>query len=46
LPHDIITGQTLKYRLTANGQFLPYSVGWNQRDDNGNVEKSLASRSQ
>ncbi len=39
LPHDIITGETLKYRLTANGQFLLYSVGWNQRDDNGNAEK-------
>ena len=39
LPHDIITGETLKYRLTANGQFLLYSVGWNQRDDNGNLDK-------
>jgi len=28
-----------KYRLTANGQFLLYSVGWNERDDNGNPEK-------
>ena len=39
LPQDVITGETLKYRLTANGQFLLYSVGWNQRDDNGNAEK-------
>ena len=39
LPHDIITGETLKYRLTANGQFLLYSLGWNQRDDDGNAEK-------
>ncbi len=39
LPHDIITGETLKYRLTANGQFLLYSVGWNQKDDNGIADK-------
>jgi len=39
LPLDLITGETLKYRLTANGQFLLYSVGWNQRDDNGTAEK-------
>jgi len=39
LPHDIITGETLKYCLTANGRFLLYSVGWNQRDDNGYAEK-------
>jgi len=39
LPHVIITGETLKYRLTANGQCLLYAVGWSERDDNGNPEK-------
>ena len=35
LPHDVITGQPLKYRRTADGQYLLYSVGWNQTDDGG-----------
>jgi len=35
LPHDIINGQPLKYRLTANGKFVLYSVGWNGKDDGG-----------
>ena len=37
LPHDVITGQPLKYRLIADGQFLLYSVGWNETDDGGTV---------
>jgi Tfp pilus assembly protein PilE len=35
LPHDIINGQPLKYRRTANGKFVLYSVGWNGKDDGG-----------
>jgi hypothetical protein len=35
LPHDIIGGQPLKYRRTADGQFLLYSIGWNETDDGG-----------
>jgi hypothetical protein len=35
LPHDIINGQPLKYRRTANGKFVLYSVGWNEKDDGG-----------
>jgi len=35
LPHDVVTGQPLKYRRTADGQYLLYSVGWNQTDDGG-----------
>jgi hypothetical protein len=38
LPHDIIDGQPLKYRRTGDGQFLLYSVGWNEKDDGGQVE--------
>jgi hypothetical protein len=38
LPHDVINGQPLKYRLTDDGQFVLYSVGWNQTDDGGKVE--------
>ena len=37
LPKDIITGQPLRYRRAENGQYLVYSVGWNERDDGGNV---------
>jgi hypothetical protein len=35
LPHDIINGQPLHYRRTADGQFVLYSVGWNETDDGG-----------
>ena len=37
LPHDIINGQPLHYQRTANGQFILYSVGWNETDDGGAV---------
>jgi len=37
LPHDIINGQPLHYRRTDNGQFVLYSVGWNETDDGGEV---------
>jgi hypothetical protein len=37
LPHDIINGQPLHYRRTADGQFVLYSVGWNETDDGGQV---------
>jgi hypothetical protein len=45
VPHDIIGGppsqnsgaasQPLIYRATPDGKFLLYSVGWNEKDDNG-----------
>jgi hypothetical protein len=37
LPHDIINGQPLHYRRTNDGQFVLYSVGWNETDDGGEV---------
>jgi tetratricopeptide (TPR) repeat protein len=37
LPHDIINGQPLHYRRTNDGQFVLYSVGWNETDDGGVV---------
>ena len=37
LPHDIIGGQPLKYRRTTDGQFLLYSIGWNEADDGGQL---------
>jgi hypothetical protein len=35
LPHDIINGQPLKYRRNADGKFVLYSIGWNEKDDGG-----------
>ena len=35
LPHDIIGGQPLHYRRTEDGNFLLYSIGWNEKDDDG-----------
>jgi hypothetical protein len=35
LPHDIIGGKPLHYRLESNGQFILYSVGWDDKDDGG-----------
>jgi hypothetical protein len=37
LPHDIINGQPLHYRRTDGGQFILYSVGWNETDDGGQI---------
>jgi hypothetical protein len=47
LPHDIIGGQPsqgsgsasqpLHYHRTSDGQFVLYSVGWNETDDGGEV---------
>jgi hypothetical protein len=33
--HDIINGDPLHYRRDAYGQFVLYSVGWNEKDDGG-----------
>jgi hypothetical protein len=35
IPPDVISGEPLKYRLTNDGRFLLYSVGWNETDDGG-----------
>lgn len=35
LPHDVITGEPLKYRRTDGGGFALYSVGFNKTDDGG-----------
>jgi len=37
IPHDVIGGQPLHYRRTSDGQFVLYSVGWNEVDDGGTV---------
>jgi hypothetical protein len=45
-PNDVITGKPYKYRLTANGQFVLYSVGWNEKDDGGVPGKELFDKTQ
>ena len=37
VPHDVIGGRPLHYRRTDDGQFVLYSVGWNETDDGGVV---------
>lgn len=37
VPHDVTTGKPLHYERTADGQFLLYSVGWNESDDGGEL---------
>ncbi len=41
LPHDIVGGRPLKYSRTADGQFVLYSVGWNEKDDGGTAGKTI-----
>jgi hypothetical protein len=37
VPHDVMTGTPLKYRLTPDGRFTLYSVGFDEHDDGGMV---------
>jgi len=37
VPHDVIGGEPLKYHRTDDGQFVLYSIGWNEKDDGGVV---------
>jgi hypothetical protein len=39
LPHDVIDGKPLRYRRTADGRFVLYSIGWDEIDDGGTVDK-------
>jgi hypothetical protein len=35
LPNDVLTGEPYNYRLTADGRFVLYSIGWDEKDDGG-----------
>jgi hypothetical protein len=37
VPHDVINGDPLHYSRTSDGQFVLYSVAWNEADDGGKV---------
>ena len=41
LPNDVLTGEPYKYRRTDNGQFVLYSVGWDEKDDGGVPGRTL-----
>ena len=41
LPNDVLTGEPYKYRLTEDGRFVLYSVGWDETDDGGVAGKAL-----
>lgn len=40
-PHDVIGGQGYRYRLIDKDQFILYSVGWDEEDNDGNPGESL-----
>ena len=37
IPTDVINGDLLIYRRESDGKYTLYSVGWNEKDDNGEV---------
>jgi len=39
LPHDIITGHSMHYRVLAPDNYILYSTGWNETDDGGKITK-------
>ena len=41
LPVDPITGQSYQYRRHENGNFVLYSVGWDEKDDHGTPGKAI-----
>jgi hypothetical protein len=41
LPKDALTGEPYRYRRIADGQFVLYSVGWDEQDDGGMSGKTL-----
>jgi hypothetical protein len=41
LPQDLFGGKSLKYHRLAADQFLLYSIGWNEADDDGIPSKNV-----
>jgi hypothetical protein len=37
IPDDLVSGEPLHYQKLEDGQFLLYSVGWNEVDDGGEI---------
>lgn len=36
IPHDVVSGEPLKYHAVDNA-FTLYSIGWNEKDDGGEI---------
>jgi len=41
LPNDVVTGEPYKYHRADDGQFVLYSIGWDEKDDGGVPGKNL-----
>jgi hypothetical protein len=37
IPNDVMDGKPLRYKPEASGAYVIYSIGWNQRDDGGQI---------
>ena len=37
VPHDVVDGEPLRYRLDGEGGFILYSIGWDLVDDGGTI---------
>jgi len=42
LPHDVIGGNTMRYRCVDARSFLLYSIGWDNKDDGGVSSSDIA----
>jgi len=40
VPHDLITGEPLKYHRSGKRSFTLHSVGWNEKDDEGEISSN------
>jgi hypothetical protein len=41
LPSDVLTGEPYNYRRPDDGQFVLYSIGWDEKDDGGVPGKTM-----
>jgi len=37
IPNDVIDGEPLRYRSNSKGGYVLYSIGWNEKDDEGQL---------
>ena len=44
IPNDVMDGKPLRYRLDSKGGYLLYSIGWNEKDDGGQLAWTKAKK--
>jgi hypothetical protein len=44
IPHDLFSGQPLRYKKNDNGSYILYSIGWNLRDDGGKTSLTTGNK--